>query len=137
MTGDKTETAMYLQTVPNSKYDRYGFKITEKPGVSSSKSRGESNLAPQQVVKLKEEIDPTTKALRVRKWSKMLGSKGDRLPAYKESKYRKLKRRVRKGIPPQYRGMVWFLLSGIHEAFILLWQAPGSLPQSIVECLFH
>lgn len=49
---------------------------------------------------------------RIRKWMKMLGPDGSNLAAYMARKPAKFKRRIRKGVPEQFRGLVWHLLSG-------------------------
>ncbi|GFR45598.1 hypothetical protein Agub_g6994 [Astrephomene gubernaculifera] len=49
---------------------------------------------------------------RLRKWRKMLGTGGAALEAYGQRRPEKLKRRVRKGVPEQLRGLAWLVLSG-------------------------
>lgn len=48
----------------------------------------------------------------VAKWRRMLGSSAADFEAYCKEKRQKVKRRVRKGIPDEFRGYVWQLLSG-------------------------
>lgn len=49
---------------------------------------------------------------RVAKWRHMLGSSSSDFEAYCREKMKKVKRRVRKGIPDEFRGYAWQLLSG-------------------------
>lgn len=49
---------------------------------------------------------------RVAKWRHMLGSSAADFEAYFAAKMSKVKKRVRKGIPDEFRGYVWQLLSG-------------------------
>lgn len=46
------------------------------------------------------------------KWRHMLGSSAPDFEAYCKEKMKKVKRRVRKGIPDEFRGYAWQLLSG-------------------------
>lgn len=46
------------------------------------------------------------------KWRRMLGSSAPDFEAYCAVKMKKVKRRVRKGIPDEFRGYAWQLLSG-------------------------
>lgn len=48
----------------------------------------------------------------VAKWRHMLGASAGDFEAYCAVKLSKVKRRVRKGIPDEFRGYVWQLLSG-------------------------
>mmetsp|Transcript_1807 Transcript_1807/g.2464 ORF Transcript_1807/g.2464 Transcript_1807/m.2464 type:complete len:388 (-) Transcript_1807:180-1343(-) len=50
-----------------------------------------------------------TEENRTKKWIKMLGKWNE----YRENKPKKVKRRIRKGVPDCLRGLVWNLLSGI------------------------
>ncbi|KXZ51534.1 hypothetical protein GPECTOR_12g497 [Gonium pectorale] len=59
---------------------------------------------------------------RLRKWRKMLGPGGGGLASYGRRRAAKLKRRVRKGIPEQLRGLAWFALSGGRK---LMLEHPG------------
>ena len=49
---------------------------------------------------------------RVAKWRRMLGSSAADFEAYCSVKMKKVKKRVRKGIPDEFRGYAWQLLSG-------------------------
>jgi len=49
------------------------------------------------------------------KWRRMLGSSAPDFEAYCAAKMKKVKRRVRKGIPDEFRGYAWQLLSGEGE----------------------
>lgn len=51
----------------------------------------------------------------VAKWRHMLGGSAADFEAYRAAKMAKVKRRVRKGIPDEFRGYVWQLLSGVGE----------------------
>ena len=48
----------------------------------------------------------------VLKWRKMLGNSRTDFQRYCQERPKKLKRRVRKGIPDEFRGLVWQYLSG-------------------------
>lgn len=50
------------------------------------------------------------------KWRKMLGPDGVSFEAYKARKPAKVKRRARKGIPEEMRGLAWQLMSGASHA---------------------
>lgn len=67
-------------------------------------------------------------ARRVAKWRKMLGPGGATLRAFIEGRLLKFKRRVRKGIPDEFRGLAWHIMSGEpHAAHAPLYrtQHPG------------
>jgi hypothetical protein len=49
---------------------------------------------------------------RVAKWRHMLGGSAADFESYCKEKMKKVKRRVRKGIPDEFRGYAWQLLSG-------------------------
>eukprot|EP00793_Prasinoderma_coloniale_P003869 PRCOL_00003246-RA len=55
---------------------------------------------------------------RAHKWRAMMGPAGADWRVYAERKPLKVKRRVRKGVPDQLRGLVWQLMSGSRELLL-------------------
>ena len=68
-----------------------------------------------------------------RKWQRMLGPSGGDLAGYQQRKPHKVKRRVRKGIPDQFRGIAWQRMSGGRA---LLQQNPGVFA-GLQVCVFR
>lgn len=99
--GRLTETEI-LKTL-NCLVDRYGF-IANGSTTTGAYSTGPKNRQ------------------RVNKWRKMLGNNCANLPQYMSERYSKVKRRVRKGIPDEVRGLAWHCLSGGRD---LLLANPG------------
>lgn len=79
---------------------------------------------------------------RVAKWRHMLGSSSSDFEAYCRERMKKVKRRVRKGIPDEFRGYAWQLLSGERRAAVacaLLGWAAGVLTVTvpIIGVMWH
>lgn len=108
--GTMTETQVYLKVCKAAQYDRYGFRqaAPELPGSAPSTSGQQSRLTGPE-----NNLDDWRQARRLAKWQRMLSAGAARLPSYAQQKFAKLKRRVRKGVPQQYRGLVWHVLSGM------------------------
>jgi hypothetical protein len=130
-------------------YDRYGFRIVPAAGAGAgdgpagsgggngdeipsrldrrqaAKSRGAPAAAGRGAAGIfggfagAAGFESFRQARRIGKWSRMLGPGGTELAGYMRRRGDKLKRRVRKGVPPQFRGLVWQLLSG--ECAVALW----------------
>ena len=105
--GTLTETEVYLARGNRADFDHWGFRL---PGTTNPASSSFRHSAPQD-----PSIDSTRsfqQNRRIKKWTEMLGDKGSGLSAFARESPETLKRRVRKGIPPQFRGHVWHIISG-------------------------
>ncbi|KAG1672558.1 hypothetical protein FOA52_010658 [Chlamydomonas sp. UWO 241] len=127
--GALTETAVYNQVVAATgaqqptQFDRYGFREevgAESIGEVGSEPAGASGAgggaggAGRGGVKGGGEADEWRVARRAAKWARMVGPRGERLAGgrLKGRDAARLKARCRKGVPPQFRGLVWHCLSG-------------------------
>lgn len=98
--GKLTETQVLLSHADKLHLDRYGFIVTQEEAASKA-------------ARVKRSTAQTRRDQRhVHKWRRMLGSSRDDFKAYWASRPKKVKRRVRKGIPDEFRGLVWQYLSG-------------------------
>ncbi|CAD7702176.1 unnamed protein product, partial [Ostreobium quekettii] len=84
--------------------DIYGFFLEAYPTGSAPPPSGAN--APE---------DSVTWGRHVRKWRRMLGPRGENFLAYYIQNPFVVKRRVRKGIPDELRGLAWLHLSGGRE----------------------
>jgi hypothetical protein len=82
--------------------DRYGFIVAPE------EARARAAAARCRRTKAQQKRD----ARALAKWRKMLGACREDFAAYLERRPAKVKRRVRKGIPDEFRGLVWQYLSG-------------------------
>jgi hypothetical protein len=82
--------------------DRYGFILAPE------EARARAAAARRRRTKAQRKRD----ARAVAKWRKMLGGGREDFAAYMDRRGSKVKRRVRKGIPDEFRGLVWQYLSG-------------------------
>lgn len=98
--GKLTETQVLLSHADKLHLDRYGFIVTlEEAATRAARAKRTSAQARRE-------------QRHVQKWRHMLGSCREDFVAYWASKAKKVKRRVRKGIPDEFRGLVWQYLSG-------------------------
>lgn len=88
---------MLLSHADTLHLDRYGFIVTQDEAASKSKRTSAQVRRDQR---------------HVHKWRRMLGSSREDFEAYWASRPKKVKQRVRKGIPDEFRGLVWQYLSG-------------------------
>lgn len=100
--GKLTETQVVLSRGDDLAVDRYGFILAPE------EARARAAAARCRRTKAQQKRD----ARAVAKWRKMLGSGREDFSAYMERRPAKVKRRVRKGIPDEFRGLVWQYLSG-------------------------
>eukprot|EP00879_Flechtneria_rotunda_P016160 GHRR01016904.1.p1 GENE.GHRR01016904.1~~GHRR01016904.1.p1 ORF type:complete len:540 (+),score=213.37 GHRR01016904.1:419-2038(+) len=112
--GKLTETQVLLAHADKLHLDRYGFIVSEAEAHARA---ARAKRTPGQVKREQR---------HVHKWRRMLGSRRDDFMAYCASRPKKVKRRVRKGIPDEFRGLVWQYLSGGRE---LMQQHPGHYAQ--------
>jgi hypothetical protein len=80
--------------------DRYGFIVSPE----------EAQLRAARARRTRSQIRADQRV--VSKWRKMLGGGRADWQRYVAAKPAKVKRRVRKGIPDEFRGLVWQYLSG-------------------------
>lgn len=85
--------------------DRYGFMV--------GTDDGSTNVATTSKPQPLQHRDHKKDQRRVQKWRKMLGNSRSDFQQYCQRKHRKVKRRIRKGIPDEFRGLVWQYLSGM------------------------
>ncbi|WIA21022.1 hypothetical protein OEZ85_005352 [Tetradesmus obliquus] len=101
--GKLTETQVLLAHAERLHLDRYGFIVSE------AEAHARAARARRTPAQAKRE------QRHVAKWRRMLGSSREEFMAYAASRPKKLKRRVRKGIPDEFRGLAWQYLSGGRE----------------------
>lgn len=90
--------------------DKYGFFLSEG-----------KETAPLGCVPPIAEWQPPSRQYaeqRIKKWHNMMGPGGVNFAAYCQRKPKTIKKQVRKGIPDEYRGIVWQQLSGGRELFL-------------------
>jgi hypothetical protein len=112
--GKLTETQVVLARGDELAVDRYGFILAPE------EARARAAAARCRRTKAQAKRD----ARAVAKWRKMLGCGREDFVAYMERRPAKVKRRVRKGIPDEFRGLVWQYLSGEAGAATLLGRGP-------------
>eukprot|EP00798_Chlamydomonas_sp_ICE-L_P013103 gene13103-3638_t len=125
--GTLTETNM-VNSGPALQLDRYGFIVSgyDSPEairrtsrstitplkLGSARRRGSFRAVPASKKEEESIQDRETHARRIKKWIKMLGPGGGTWGDYRSRKPEKVKRRLRKGIPPECRGLAWHVISG-------------------------
>jgi len=125
--GTLTETQVYNMSGQEvGQLDRYGFKVALDDSGAPSTSYGTAQQGGWGGEASRDDLDPFRMQRRVKKWGRMLGPGGADLAAYMKRSPAKFKRRVRKGIPPEYRGLVWQLLSGGRALMV---SSPGVFQQ--------
>lgn len=92
-----------LHTAGPPPVDTYGFYLEAYPTGSAPPPSGAN--VPQ---------DSAVWGRHVRQWRRMLGPTGSRLRGFYVQNPFIVKRRVRKGIPDELRGLAWLHLSGGH-----------------------
>ncbi len=100
LAGKLTETQVLLSHPEPLHLDRYGFIVTAEEAKARA-ARSRRTKAQQQRDKR-----------HVAKWRTMIGSDRADFERYCALRPKKVKRRVRKGIPDEFRGLVWQYLSG-------------------------
>lgn len=98
--GHLTETQVVRAHAGNIHVDKYGFLVSAEEAAKQSASAHRSQ--PQQAQDVRH----------IRKWRKMLGHSSSDFQQCCARKHNKVKRRVRKGIPDQIRGLAWHYMSG-------------------------
>lgn len=103
-TGMLTETQVVLSHLQHVRIDRYGFIVPDSnPGLAG----GSSTLT-----RRRSASESSRELRRAQKWLRMMGPGGAHWAAYCKAHPATVKRRVRKGIPNELRGLAWQLLSG-------------------------
>jgi hypothetical protein len=122
--GALTETAVYNRVVAAAgaqHFDRYGFRdvgadtsagLGSEPAGASGAGGGTGGGGGGG--KEGGEADEWLALRRAAKWARMVGPRGERLAVgrLKGRDAARLKARCRKGVPPEFRGLVWHCLSG-------------------------